>query len=195
MTAPITTTRLATITELDEVAALCTAAFADEAVMAWVLPDPGTRLQHMRSMFGSSLGAAVEADALLLAVAAGESVGASIWMPRSGRPQPMRLPAEDDPVSRRLLSVQTETDARCPDDPHLYLQSMAVRPERRGQGAGSAMLTSGLTRARELDLPVYLEASTPNNRRLYERHGFRDHGRPIHLSDDGPSLQPMWLDV
>ncbi|MEU0990184.1 GNAT family N-acetyltransferase [Streptomyces sp. NPDC005953] len=194
MTVPTTTTRLATASELEEVAALCTAAFADEAVMAWVLPDPGTRIQQLHGMFGSSLGGAADAGALMLAVADGERIGASIWLPRTGVPQPMELPVGTDPTSLRLRAVQKATDTRCPEGAHLYLQSMAVRPEHRGQGAGSAMLTSGLARAKDMGLPVYLEASTPDNRTLYARHGFRDHGEPIHLSDDGPSLQPMWLD-
>lgn len=59
--------------------------------------------------------------------------------------------------------------------------------------AVSAMLTAGLKQARRLRLPVYLEASTSDNRRLYERMGFQDLGEPIQLPDNGPSLQPMWL--
>ncbi|MEV2242744.1 hypothetical protein [Micromonospora sp. NPDC049891] len=39
---------------------------------------------------------------------------------------------------------------------------------------------------------VYLEASTPLNRKLYARHGFADHGAPIQLPEGGPALQPMW---
>ncbi|WP_329026300.1 GNAT family N-acetyltransferase [Streptomyces sp. NBC_00690] len=195
MTLPTTTTRLATASELEAVAALCTAAFADEAVMAWVLPDPDTRIQQMHSMFGSSLGGAADAGALMLAVADGERIGASIWLPRTGRPQPMELPTGSDPASLRLRAVQKATDTRCPERAHLYLQSMAVLPEHRGRGAGSMMLTYGLAQAKERGLPVYLEASTRDNRTLYARHGFRDHGEPIHLLDDGPSLQPMWLDI
>ncbi|MFF0451363.1 GNAT family N-acetyltransferase [Streptomyces sp. NPDC004609] len=195
MTAPPVTTRPATISELHEVAALCTAAFADEAVMAWALPDPVTRLTYLRGVFGASLGAAVDTGALILAVADGVPAGASIRVPRSGIPETTEPPAGDDPVSRRLRAVQEATDTRHPDSPHLYLQSMAVRPEHRRRGAGSAMITSGLARAGERELPVYLEASTPDNRKLYERHGFRDRGEPIRLPDDGPSLQPMWLDA
>jgi GNAT superfamily N-acetyltransferase len=69
---------------------------------------------------------------------------------------------------------------------------MAALPRRRGLGAGTAMLRYGLDRARRLGLPVYLEASTPRNRKLYARHGFHDLGDPIHLPDGGPTLQPMW---
>ncbi len=78
--------------------------------------------------------------------------------------------------------------------PHVYLSAMAILPRRRGLGAGTAMLRHGLDRASGLDLPAYLEASTPRNRRLYARHGFRDRGEPIHLPEGGPVLQPMWHD-
>ncbi|WP_199435287.1 hypothetical protein [Qaidamihabitans albus] len=40
-------------------------------------------------------------------------------------------------------------------------------------------------------LPAYLEASSPRDRRLYERVGFTDLGDPIE-PPDGPRLQPMW---
>lgn len=194
MTAPPVTTRPATAAELDEVAELCATAFADEAVIAWVLPDPRTRREHLRGLFGASLGAAVDAQALILALADDRPIGASIWVPRSGVAEAMEPSAPDDPVARRLLALRTATDTRHPDRPHLYLQSMAVRPEHRRRGAGAAMITSGLTRASELDLPVYLEASTPGNRTLYGRHGFHDQGDPIRPWGEGPSLQPMWRD-
>lgn len=195
MSASMIATRLATVSELGEVIALCIAAFADEAVISWVLPDPVTRVRHMETMFGASLGSAVEAQAVILAVTAhGEPIAASIWVPRAEPSAPAEPLTADDPVTRRLAAVQEATEAHHPEVPHLYLSSMAVRPGYRNQGAGGAMITSGLTRASELDLPVYLEASTPANRTLYERHGFRDGDKPIRLFDDGPVLQPMWAD-
>jgi GNAT superfamily N-acetyltransferase len=74
----------------------------------------------------------------------------------------------------------------------VYLSAMAALPRRRGLGAGTALLRHGLERAQGLGLPVYLEASTPQNRKLYARHGFQDHGEPVPLPDGGPVLQPMW---
>lgn len=54
------------------------------------------------------------------------------------------------------------------------------------------MLRYGLDRAHRLSLPVYLEASTPQSRKLYARHDFVDQGPPLPLPDSGPVLQPMW---
>ncbi|WP_285106240.1 GNAT family N-acetyltransferase [Promicromonospora sp. MEB111] len=101
-------------------------------------------------------------------------------------------PSDDHSVSRRLAAVVAATTARHPGAPHVYLSAMAALRRRRGLGAGSAMLRHGLDQARELGLPVYLEASTPQNQRLYSRHGFQEHGAPIRLPEAGPTLQPMW---
>jgi hypothetical protein len=42
-------------------------------------------------------------------------------------------------------------------------------------------------------MPAYLEATSPDSRRLYHRHGYTDLGR-IDLPD-GPSLWRMWAAV
>ncbi|MFF8955611.1 hypothetical protein [Streptomyces sp. NPDC014894] len=58
MTVPTVITRLATIPELDEVAAPCAAAFADEAVTAWAspIPSPGRRARAACSARPSARG-------------------------------------------------------------------------------------------------------------------------------------------
>lgn len=197
MSSPITT-RLATPSDRDEVAALCLEAFVDEAVITWVLPDPTTRPAQMRAMFDASLDDAIDADSVLLAVTdVGAPVALSFWIsrasapePTGSRPHPEEHP-DDDPVARRLAAIEEATEGARPDVAHLYLSSMAVLPGHRGRGAGGAMITAGVARATALELPVHLEASTPESRRLYARHGFRDHGAPISLPGRGPVLQPM----
>lgn len=80
------------------------------------------------------------------------------------------------------------------DEPHVYLQQMAVVPSSRGLGHGAAMVDHGTAVADARGLPTYLEASTPRNRELYRRHGFVDAAEPIQLPQDGPRLQPMRRD-
>jgi ribosomal protein S18 acetylase RimI-like enzyme len=63
-------------------------------------------------------------------------------------------------------------------------------PEHQGEGIGSAMLRVALARCDEAGEPAYLEATSEDNRRLYERHGFRV-TREL-LLPDGPSLWAMW---
>ena len=98
----------------------------------------------------------------------------------------------DDPVRRRLAIVEAATEARRPDRAHLHLSAMATRPQSRGLGAGTVLLDAGLEHARSRGLPLYLEASDGDNRRLYARRGFRDLGDGIVLPEQGPVLQPMW---
>lgn len=211
MTTSPFTARPATTTELDAVIDLCVAAFADEAVTAWLLSDVPDRQQYMHQMFGASLGAAIEHGSLIVAIeSGGDAVAASVWLPpadgpaSSGTASSGAGPADGethdedrpaDPVVQRLVAVQELTSARAPDAAHLLLSAMAVLPAHRGRGAGSVLTRAGLERARALDLPVYLEASSSDNRRLYERFGFCDHGEPIVLPDGGPCIQPMWLEL
>jgi GNAT superfamily N-acetyltransferase len=182
--------------EFTSVLRVCVEAFADEAVSAWVEPDPTRRHEHTRELFESSLRAAVDAGQLLVAfLPGGDPVAASVWADLDGAPPEPELPDGDRAAGRRLADVLSATSARHPDVPHVYLSAMAALPRRRGLGAGTALLRDGLERAQGLGLPVYLEASTPQNRRLYARHGFQDHGEPIPLPDGGPVLQPMWRGV
>jgi GNAT superfamily N-acetyltransferase len=69
---------------------------------------------------------------------------------------------------------------------------MAVRPDRQGQGTGTALLRAYLDHLDQVAMPSYLEAASPRSRAIYLRHGYADHGPPIRLSDDGPCMYPMW---
>jgi GNAT superfamily N-acetyltransferase len=193
MSMPHVTVRPSVPSEFDDVLPMCVAAFADEAVSAWVEPDPEKRQERIRELFASSLRSAVDAEEIVVAFLPGaDPIAASVWADLHGVPPDPELPDDHRPVTRRLAAVLSATGARHPAVPHVYLSSMAALPRRRGLGAGTAILRYGLDRACALGLPVYLEASTPRNRRLYARLGFQDHSEPIHLPDGGPVLQPMW---
>ncbi|HIZ37801.1 MAG TPA: GNAT family N-acetyltransferase [Candidatus Ruania gallistercoris] len=199
MTASGIAARTATHAELEVVTGLCLEAFADEAVAAWIIPDPAERQRNLREMFSASLETVIEAGAMILAIdPGGTPIATSIWLPRDAASEPTEPEpsvVEDGSQARRMRAVETATQARRPQGSYLHLSSMATLPDHRGRGAGSAMLHAGLERSRTLDLPVYLEASTSDNRRLYARSGFHDLGEPIHLPEGGPSLQPMWAET
>ena len=63
-------------------------------------------------------------------------------------------------------------------------------PELQGHGIGSALLRPVLERCDADGVAAYLEATSSENRRLYERHGFRV-VRELPLPA-GPSLWAMW---
>ena len=73
---------------------------------------------------------------------------------------------------------------------HHYLWFLGVRPAWQGRGYGSALLRAVLDDADRTGTPAYLEATSPDNCRLYQRHGFRVTGELTVAG--GPSLWAMW---
>jgi ribosomal protein S18 acetylase RimI-like enzyme len=67
---------------------------------------------------------------------------------------------------------------------------LGVVPDRQGQGYGSAMLHAVLDQGDHDEMPAYLEATSQENVRLYERHRFRVTGELAVAG--GPSLWAMW---
>jgi GNAT superfamily N-acetyltransferase len=80
-----------------------------------------------------------------------------------------------------------------PREPHWYLYHLGTEQPRRGAGIGTALMRPVLEQCDRERLPAYLEASSVRNRRLYQRHGFRDLA-PLPLPAGGPTLYPMWRD-
>ncbi|KAF2877554.1 hypothetical protein BDV95DRAFT_674137 [Massariosphaeria phaeospora] len=62
--------------------------------------------------------------------------------------------------------------ARWMQRPHLALNWMAVHPAHRRLGIGSLLMTAGISRAHDLDLECWMEA-TAMGKPLYEKFGFR----------------------
>src|SRR3954452_11330162 len=60
------------------------------------------------------------------------------------------------------------------DEPELhgYVSSVYVAPELRNRGVGTALVTACLDACNELELDAVFLWSTPDSRRLYQRHGF-----------------------
>jgi GNAT superfamily N-acetyltransferase len=72
---------------------------------------------------------------------------------------------------------------------HWYLPLIGVDPPQRGNGLGSALLRHALERADRDHLPAYLEATSPKNKPLYERHGFEEIG--VIQFGSSPPMWPM----
>ncbi|MGX7671990.1 GNAT family N-acetyltransferase [Plantactinospora sp. DSM 117369] len=185
----------------------------DEAVLSWVVPEESARQACAQAWveFASDwVGGALEAGEILLADGEPTGIGGlSVWEFRAGDRTGSAAaadPARDERQAAflaraygryapRMALVGELIAARHPDrEPHWYLQQMVVLPELRGRGLGGAMLRHQLARADADGIGCYLEASSPRNRALYERYGFRAQGEPIQLPDGGPTLQPMWRD-
>ena len=130
---------------------------------------------------------------------AGESAGAALWAPPGQPPVPdedaeefgRRLeemtPAED---AERLFALNKLIDEHHPRGSYYFLQFTGVEPARQGHGIGSALLAPMLERCDREGAPAYLDATSPDNKRLYERHGFR--AGDEYAPEGGPPLWPMW---
>ena len=88
------------------------------------------------------------------------------------------------------MEAFTILDAHHPHEPHWYLGFLGVQPALQGLGLGSALLQATLVGVDAAGEPAYLEATSADNRRLYERHGF-EVVRELPLPG-GPSLFAMW---
>ncbi len=188
----MTRVRHADPSDLAEVTASISDAFMDDPLMSWALPDADSRLDRLAGLFGYlaehrylALGQSVVADG-----------GAALWLPEG---------ADDDDFweahgpaftaamggeSERLGAMSEAMDAHHPHDPHRYLMAIGVHRSNQGRGLGGEMLDFALADVDAAGEAAYLEATSPQSRALYQRHGFIDLGE--FTVADGPPLWPMW---
>jgi GNAT superfamily N-acetyltransferase len=172
------------------------AAFQDDPVFAWCVPDPTRRRERWPRVFAAFADVFVP-HGETFATGAGDAV--ALWAPPEVDPF---AGAPGDAFGQRIVEVLGDEAERCfqiaeiferhhPPQPWMYLQLMGTRPEHQGLGLGGGLLRTVLERCDASGTPAYLEATTVDNRRLYERHGFAAIGE-IQLPEDGPTVWPMW---
>ena len=176
-------------------AATLGAAFHDDPVLSWVIPDPKRRAAALRPGFELFLRRiwlphheAFTTDAVS---------GVAAWLPpghwhlsaRQGLgllPSLLRIGRGHSPRFGRVFAT---VERKHPPAPHWYLPALGVEPGSQGRGLGSRLMHPILSRCDAERTPAYLEASTPRNRALYERHGF-EVTEELTLPKGAP---PMWL--
>jgi ribosomal protein S18 acetylase RimI-like enzyme len=172
-------------------------AFFDDPVFRWSSPDDDRRRTLLPAFF------ALTAETLLrhreIHVAADGSA-AALWVP-PGQPavadadakafgvRMLQMAGED---AERLFAISELIESHHPPGEYYFLQFIGVEPAVQGRGIGSALLTHTLERCDREGARAYLDATSPDNKRLYERHGFLA-GEP-YAPAGGPPLWPMWRD-
>ena len=202
MTTVLTTTtaevRKARPADTTAVASALAAAFTDDPVFRWILPDDAARPAATRAFFDLVVEILAPHDDAWTTTAG--VTGAALWVPAG------RAPIYDDRAERfaaelaelcaphdgRILELVGLMDQLHPHEPHEYLWFVGVVPAAQGRGLGSALITPVLQRADRAGHPAYLEATSPQNKALYERHGFRA-AAPFAVAG-GPPMWPMWRD-
>jgi ribosomal protein S18 acetylase RimI-like enzyme len=168
--------RTATVEDVEVTAAVLADAFHDDPIFRWLFPDDADRPRLSQAMFTvlgrhSYLprgGCALAGDA-----------AAAYWEP-PGTPSDDDFWVEHGEEFAAALEGQVERIGALgaamaehhPPDPAWYLALLGVRPSSQGRGLGGQLLAHTLERIDAAGDAAYLEASSPRNRALYERHGF-----------------------
>lgn len=192
---PTITVQTARSDDVEQVSATLSRAFFDDPVLAWIVPEPGRRRTVLPGLFRIFAAAFIRHHESLVT---SDGAGAALWAP-PGVPAVAEHEAEQfgrelekvtGADAPRLFAVDDVMAAHHPRTPCYHLQLVGVDPEWQGRGVGSALLTPVIERCDRDGVPAYLEATSPHNRRLYERHGFRT--RETLQIPGGPVMWAMW---
>lgn len=192
-----TTVRSARPDDVDQIADVLAAAFADYPWTRWTV-DPGdhrqriTQLQHLAIAYiGIPLGHT------WVAVVDGDIRAAASWIDRTTEVPPAIADVLADKVAelegchhRRSIAAEAQLRARRPTRRHLQLEVVGTDPGYQRTGLGRGVLQPGLALAAATGVPARLETSTPDNVAFYETIGFvvTDH---LTIDDGGPDVWAM----
>ncbi len=184
--------------ERDAVLSGVVAAFRDDPQVRWYFPDPRGYERPARRFFGFLLDSRMDGGEVWVADG-GDAV--AMWVPPGGNLLGPDLVATrySDMVSAlpgtaaaRIRLVDDAVDSIMPRGLHWYLGVLACRPERQGEGLGSAVLEPVLRAADRAGLPVVLETASRRNVAYYTRRGFAVRGRTT-VEADGATALDLWV--
>lgn len=183
--------------ELGRLASVLASAFDDDPPIRWVLKDDGRRRSLLERSFGLYLRRIWFKQDECYTMAS--AVGTIVWEPpgqwKVGVLDQLRLLPSMARINGRLLPrilcALAVLESNHPAEPHYYLPLVGVEPEWQGRGLGTALIRPILDRCDDENVPAYLEATTPRNRALYERHGFEVTGQ-FSYAPGSPPLWRMW---
>jgi GNAT superfamily N-acetyltransferase len=189
--------RKSTAADVPAMAGVLARAFYDDPVFSWVLKADPKRMRMLERGFELFLRRIWMEQEQTYTTA--DIVGVAAWeLPgkwKVGLGLQLRLaPAMIRIFGRRLprvLRALMAIEASHPTALHYYLPFIGVEPAWQGRGLGSALLAPVLERCDRERLPAFLEASTPRNRAMYERHGF-DVMEEFKLGQGAPPQWRMW---
>ncbi|MFD8967616.1 GNAT family N-acetyltransferase [Streptomyces sp. NPDC059568] len=186
--------------DTDELAALLAAAFHDDPLTRWIIPDDRTRAELLPGLFRIFVDVSHDYDGVALSPC-GDAV--MLFLPPGASKE---VDARGDELEQRfadalgeyagalgtIVGLQAERHPAGP--PHYYASFGAVRPARQRNGLLSVLLQELIDRADREGHPAYAEASSPGGEALCLRQGFVPLGGDITLPNGGPSLRPLWRD-
>ena len=157
-------------------------AFRDNALNRAVIrsDDPERRLRSNRHGMRSLLPVAIVYGRVLVASCEGSLAGALVASPPNAFPLPppgwvprlRGLMAQGWQVTRRWSEVFDALELLHPMEPHWYLGTLGVDPDRQSRGVGTALLSRWLAEVDRGGMPAYLETDSEGNVGFYQRLGF-----------------------
>jgi len=178
--------RSATASDLEQVTATLTGAFAGDPLWRWAFPDFDDLVVVWRFMLTSAL------RYPWLRMFEGCTAAAS-WIPPGGT----ELTAEEEVELERMVPdrvvelLHRFEEAHPRERPHYYLSLLGTDPAQRGKGLGMALLAENLALIDAEGMPSYLESSNPVNNARYERVGFVQVGE-FTTPDGAHAVATMW---
>lgn len=141
----------------------------------YVVPDDEERPSIMREFYRLLITYAADGGGEVLL-----SDGAvAVWFDRTNQAAPpadyeQRLTEITGPYLPRFQEIDDLLEKNQPADPHWHFAFLAVEADLRGQGRGGALMRHTHARLDEQGVATYLEATNPDNQRVYRRHGYTD---------------------
>ena len=183
--------RTATAADAERCVAVLTLAFDSDPPCRWTWPDPQQYLEAF-PRFARAFGG----NAIDLGTAhyyEGFS-GVALWLPPGAVPDEASLVRviQDTVAAARkdaMFAIFEQMEAFHPREAHWHLPLIGVDPAHQGKGIGAALLRHVLNACDDQKVLAYLEATSPRNVPLYERHGFEALGS-IQVAD-APPVVPM----
>ena len=160
--------------EREHCIATLVAAFIDDPLLRWMLPDPAAYLAFFPRVASFYGGRAFEHAS---AYRSDDFAASALWLPPGVGPDEDALgavltEAVDPDRLGEVFAVLEAVGKAHPAEPHWFLPAIGVDPVRQGRGYGSALLARGLEVCDRVHSVAYLEASNPRNVPLYHRFGF-----------------------
>lgn len=158
---------------------ILTAAFAGDPPSRWVWPDREVYFDAFPRFVRAFGGQAFDAGT---AHTSPDGLGVALWLPPGSASDDAALAAlfeQTVPPDRQgdLFALFERMASYHPAEPHWHLPLIGVAPSAQGRGIGTRLLRQTLSECDAAGGTAYLEATCPENVRLYARHGFVPVGR------------------
>jgi ribosomal protein S18 acetylase RimI-like enzyme len=173
-----------TTDHIDEATAIYSAAFLNDPMFAFMLPNKSKRERALKLFFKATVKYSMICDECYGISSPTEGVAIwnrpgkrkiSIWgFIQSGFLKLIFTPFIFSLVkSLRLFLKTAKMHKKYTSDPHYYLALLAVHPNSQGKGLAGKLLRPILKNCDEMNVGVYLETMNPKNVPMYEHFGFK----------------------